>query len=241
MVELLHEQGFLVCELIRLFWVDGGEVTRHHLIGLTIKFAKPLLIIHMFEETAVFHLPLGVTLEDLCFCLELQYGDGFVHLGSQLARLLIHLIARKQAGNEFFAGIVAIDFEGESGQGDEVDTIFLNGAQVGVSQTEAQHIADAGVIASRGTHPEDIMIAPLNVPRVILSEGVHDFMGTWTTIVDITKNMQLVDGQTLNHITDSADEVVCTTCGNDGVHDDSHIGSLVDIVGAFVKQFLDDI
>ena len=69
----------------------------------------------MVEEAAVVHLPLGMTLEDLGFLLELYHGDGLVHLGCELARLLIHLVAGQQSGKEFFAGIVAIDLEGEGG------------------------------------------------------------------------------------------------------------------------------
>ena len=43
---------------------------------------------------------------------------------------------------------------------------------------------------------------------MILPQGVHDLVCTGTSIVDVTEDMQLVDGQTLDHITDSADEVV---------------------------------
>ena len=92
-VELLHEQGLLVGESVRGCGVDGGEVAGAHLVGLPVEFAEAFLIVDMVEEAAVVHLPFGMTLEDLGFLLELYHGDGLVHLGCELARLLVHLIA----------------------------------------------------------------------------------------------------------------------------------------------------
>ena len=85
------------------------------------------------------------------------------------------------------------------------------------------------------------MIAPLDVPRVILTQGVEDDMGTRATIEDITQDMQLVDGQTLDDITDGNDEIVGSPRRDDGIDDDGYIGSLVLVVSTFVQQFLDDI
>ena len=67
----------------------------------------------MVEEAPVVHLPLGMALEDLGLLLELYHGDGLVHLGCELARLLIHLVAGQQSGEEFLAGVVAIDLHSE--------------------------------------------------------------------------------------------------------------------------------
>ena len=53
--------------------------------------------------------------------------------------------------------------------------------------------------------------------------------------------MKLVDGQTLDDIGDSNDEVVGTTCGYYGVDNHVYIICLVGIIGTLMKQFLDDI
>ena len=66
-------------------------------------------------------------------------------------------------------------------------------------------------------------------------------MGTWTSVVDVTENMQLVDGQPLDYITDGADEIIGTACRNDGVNNHTDIGRLVDVGKALVEQFLNDI
>ena len=70
-----------------------------------------------------------------------------MHLGCQLTRFLVHLIAGQQSWDKFLTGIVTINLEGKGGQGHEIDAVFLDGTQVGVAQTEAQHITDTGVIA----------------------------------------------------------------------------------------------
>ena len=70
------------------------------------------------------------------------------------------------------------------------------------------------------------MIAPLDVPRVILSQRVHDLMGTRSSVVDIAQDMQLVDGQALDNVADGDDEVIGATCGDDGINDDIDVSSL---------------
>ena len=55
-------------------------------------------------------------------------------------------------------------------------------------------------------------------------------MCTRPTIVDITEDMELVDGQSLDDITNGDNEVVGTACGDDGVDNHTYIGSLV-VVG----------
>ena len=181
----------------------------------------------MVEETTILHLPLRATLEDGCFLLELDDGNSLVHLGSQLTSLLVHRVAWEDLGEKLLAGVVLIGLEGKGGQRYEVDAVLLDRREVGIAQTESQHITDTGVITSRSTHPEDIVVAPLDIPRVILAQCVHDDMGSWTTIVDVAQDMQLVDGQTLDDVTDGHDEIIGTTCGDDGINDHTDIGSLV--------------
>ncbi len=87
--------------------------------------------------------------------LELDDGDGLVHLRREALRAVIHqhLVAR-HARLELLAGVVAVGVEGESGQWDEVDAVtLLQGGQVGVTQRQPDDIADAGLVAGTGSHP----------------------------------------------------------------------------------------
>ena len=66
-------------------------------------------------------------------------------------------------------------------------------------------------------------------------------MGTRTTVVDIPQDMQLVDGETLDDITQGNDEVVSTSCRDDGVDNHVDIRRLVAVIRPLMQQFLDDI
>ena len=85
------------------------------------------------------------------------------------------------------------------------------------------------------------MIAPLDVPGVILAQRVHNLVGSRAAVVDVAEDVELVDGQPLYHVADGADEVVGSACRDDGVDDHGHIGGLVLILRTLVQQFLDDV
>ena len=184
-----------------------------------------------------------MAVEDGGLRLELYDADGLVHLRREQQRLLVHAALFLQLlGDELLAGVVAVDLECEGGQRHEVDAVaLLEGGQVGVAQAQAQHVADAGVVAGRGTHPEHVVVAPLYVPRVVLPQRVEYDVCAGAAVVDVAEYVQLVDGQTLYDVADGHYEVVGTAGGDDGVHDDGHVGCLVLVVGAFVQQLLYDV
>ena len=199
-------------------------------------------VVDSVKEAPVLHVPLRVALEDASLLLELYDGDGLVHLGRQLQRLVVHArVWLQQSRYKLLAGVVGVDVEGEGGQWHEVDAILLDGGQVGVAQAEAQHVADAGVVAGGGPHPEYVVVAPLYVPGVVLAQGVHNLVGSRAAVVDVAEDVELVDGEPLYDVTDGADEVVGASGGDDGVDDDADVGSLVLVVAALVEQLLDDV
>ena len=81
MMELLHQQRLFVGKLVRISGVDGGEMAGAHLVLTAVKFADASCVIHVVEETTVFHLPLRMALENLRFFLELYHGNSLMHLG----------------------------------------------------------------------------------------------------------------------------------------------------------------
>ena len=76
---------------------------------------------------------------------------------------------------------------------------------------------------------------------MVLAQGVENDMCASSTVVDIAKDVQLVDSQSLDDVANGDNEVVGTACGDDGIDDDIDVSGLVDVIGAFVKQFLNDI
>lgn len=90
-------------------------------------------------------------------------------------------------------------------------------------------------------HPQHIVIAPLNVPAVVAAESVHNDVGSGTTVVDITKNMQLVDNQSLNDIAYSNNKVVGAARSDNGLDDGTDVIRLILVVGTLMEQLLNDI
>ena len=241
-VQLLHEQLLLGCQLVGCCRVDGGEMAALHLVFMAVDVACLALIVDGIEQAAILHPPFRMPHEDAGFLLELDDGDGLVHTGRQLEGLVVHAgIGLQQTWHKLLAGVVAVDFKRKGGQRYEVDAVLLDGRQVGVSQTEAQYVADAGIVACRCSHPENVVVAPLDIPGVILSQGVHNLVGSRASVVDIAQNVELVDGQSLYDVADGTDEIVGASRRDDGIDNDGHVGSLVLVVCSLVEQFLDDI
>ena len=142
----------------------------------------------MLQQTASFHVPFRTAVEYLCLLLELNDADCLVHLGSQSHGLFVQRVARQQPWHELIARVVTIGIHRKCCQRNQVDAIaFFQRCQIGISQREPQHIADAGIVASCSTHPEHVMVAPLDVPRVILAQGVQNDVGPSPPVVDVAQ------------------------------------------------------
>ena len=76
---------------------------------------------------------------------------------------------------------------------------------------------------------------------MVLLHCVEYDVCTGTAIIDVAQNVQLVDGQTLDNVTQSNNEIVCTTCRDNSVDNDADIGCLIVVIGTLVQQFLDNI
>ena len=66
-------------------------------------------------------------------------------------------------------------------------------------------------------------------------------MGPGASVIDVAKDMQLVDGEALDHVADGFDKGIGTSCRNDSVNDDGHIGSLILVVSTLMQQFFDNV
>ena len=125
-------------------------------------------------------------MEYLSFFLKLNDGDGFVHLRCQTLIFVFHRVAFQQFWHEFLAGVVAIDFHCKGCQRYEIDTVcLLDGRQIGIAQRQSQHVTDTGIITCTGTHPQHVVIAPLNIPGVVLAHRIEDDMCPLSAIVDV--------------------------------------------------------
>lgn len=85
------------------------------------------------------------------------------------------------------------------------------------------------------------MITPLDVPTVVAAHLVQDDVGSWTSIVDIAQNMELVDSQALDDVGYSDDEIIGSACADNRINNNIDIGCLVMIFGVLVQKLLDNI
>lgn len=79
-----------------------------------------------------------------------------------------------------------------------------------VTDVVAQYVGDAGKVSGCRAHPKDVVIAPLNVQRMVPHQGIDDFIGMGPAVIDITDDVQVVDGQTLNEGCQGIDELAGT-------------------------------
>ena len=242
-VQTFHQVFLFGCKLVRMLRVNGGEKGVEHRVVLPVEAIDALTEIDILECTSAVDVPLRMLADELPLKLELYDGNGLVHLCDEAHLLLVVLgIGGLVVREEALAGIVGVCLHREGGKRQQVDAVaFLQGCHVGEAQRESQHDGDTGVASRCGTHPERVVVAPLDVEVVARQQVVHDDVGTRSAIEDIAKDVQLVDAQFVDDIAYCDDEVSRLSCLYDGLNDSLDVGVLIFVVGAFVQQFLDDI
>ena len=83
-----------------------------------------------------------------------------------------------------------VSIQRKRGQRDQVDAVsFFQRIQIAVPCSHPDHIGDAGQMAAGRSHPDDIMIAPLYIHRMILTERIQDDMWTRPPVKNISHDM----------------------------------------------------
>ncbi len=243
MLDAPHQFFFFDRKGIGVLGIESRPVLVFQLVFLSFDTDRPAVEVDMVEQQAVVHPEFRTAADDLAFQLELYDRDRLVHAGDQLGCLFIEgRIRCVRTRDEQFAGVVSIDFHGECRQGQEVDAIaVLKGCQIAVAHAHADHVGDAPRVAGGGPHPEDVVVAPLDVEVMVVAKRVHDDVGARPAVVDVADDVQQVDRQALDQVAHGDDEVIGPAGRNDRVDDLVHIGGLVRLVARFVEQFLDDV
>ena len=165
-----------------------------------------------------------------------------MHARNQAARLLGDGVVGIDFGLECFTIVVAVGLHSEGSQWHEVDAVAVfQSGHVAVAQGDAQHVGDASLAAGGGTHPQRVVVAPLEVELAVVHQRVHNKVCTRAAVVHVAQDVQLVDTQSLNHVAHGHDERVGLTGGDDGLNDAVEVGLLIVVAGRFVQQLLDDV
>ena len=112
---------------------------------------------------------------------------------------------------------------------------------VAIAQGDAQHVGNAAIVTGSGTHPQDVVVAPLDIKVVVVAQDVHDFIRAGTAVIDVAQEVQHINGQLLNQVTHGDNEFIYTMGRNDGLDNHIDISLLVWVTTMLVQKLLDDI
>ena len=236
----VHHQLFPGAQGIGVLGVHGGEVGIQQGKLLPAHGANALFPIHLVQQEPVLHPVFRVGQDVLPLQLELDDADGLVHPGDDGLAVLVKIL--RLLGQEAGAGVVPISLQGELGQGAHVDAVAVfQKVVVVVAQADAHGVGDAAAVAGGGAHPEDVVVAPLDVHVALLFQLVHDQMGAVPPVVDVAHDVQLVDDAVLHQMAHGDDELVRRVDVQDGVQDLAVVLLLVEVLAAGGHQLGDHI
>ena len=190
--EAVHETrdnaSLVLRQLVRMLQVERWEVLRGELVLVPADADRAPLDVHMLEKKPIPHVKLGTTADHLAH--ELEHDDGDCLLGgTQRLAVAIGLLRKERKLAELDA-VRAL----ENVEGVIVDVVAHDGCR-----------AHGG--ASCGTHPADVVVAPLDIERVVAQEAVYDGVAVGATIIDVPHNVHVIDGKAFDERRQAANEV----------------------------------
>ncbi len=138
--------------------------------------------------------------------------------------------------------IIAVELLGHPLQMAQVDAVaVLQHAVVVVSQGGLQHRADADGAAGSGTHPDHIVVAPLDIHIVVAHQQVEDDVRAGAAVEQVAHDVQLVHGQPLDELTETDDELVGAAIFDDAADDLAVVEVLVVVLKVGVEQLIQNV
>ena len=115
-----------------------------------------------------------------------------MHLGYQPQRLFIIMGIREvHFRHKDGTRIIGIGIHGKGCQWQQVDSVTIfKRSQVAIAHRHTDHVGNATVVAGSCSHPQYVMVTPLNIKVVIVAQSVHDNVRARTTVVDIAHDMK---------------------------------------------------
>ena len=174
------------------------------------------------------------------FQLKLQDRDGFVHphIQFQIPGIVIVIIL----DGKDTAIRLCIRLQGKGRQRYQIDTVaFLQRIQIAVACGIADHGRDTGHIPRSGAHPDHIVIAPLDIQRMVMHQRIHDDMRSLPAIIDIADDMQMIHDHSLDQFAQFDDKLRRASDIDDRMDDLVVVTFLIFQLLFFGDQLLDDI
>ena len=221
--EVVHHAQLVVGECVGVFRVQGGEVAREQLVVLLAHVRHASRGVNVIEQQAVLHMPVGMAQDCLPLQLEEDDRDGLL-----------------KRAHGVVGAVGGLGEERELAQGDAIRSLEdLEGV---VANVVANHRGEARGRSRGGAHPDDVMVAPLQVHRVVLHEAVEDLIGVGTAVKDVAHEVEVVDGEALDERGEAHDEVVRGAGVHNGVDDALVVAlALLALAGGGMEELVDDV
>ena len=124
----------------------------------------------------------------------------------------------------------------------QADTVAaLKGVEIVVSQCRFQHRHDAERTARRRAHPDDIVVAPLDIHLVVGHQAVQNAVRARAAVEQVAHDVQAVNGQPLDDLAEANNIGVGAVVADDALDDFAVILVLVVVLKVGVKQFVEDV
>ena len=242
-VQFRYDFLFFGRQFVWVLWIYRREVAILHRIFLSVDCDDATFMVDAVEQQTVVHLEFRTAANGLSFQLELDDTDSLVHLSQESERLRVaDGFSWNRSQTEQCTWVVGIGFHGEGSQRQQVDAIAVfQYACVAEAGHETYDIGYTNIVTGSSTHPQNIMIAPLDIPIMVIAEDIHDMMRSVSSVEDVAQDMERVDGQSLDQVTECCNESVGTAGTDNGIDDHFRICLLVGKHGVFMQQFLDDV
>ena len=113
-----------------------------------------------------------------------------------------------------------------------IDSVsVLDQIQITIPYTGPDHRCDTCKLSGCSTHPDHIVVSPLNVKRMVLLQTIHDQIRRRSTVIHITQNMQVIDNQSLDQFRQCDNKIIRLSKFNDRI--DNRF-----VISFFIKYFL---
>ena len=221
--QLIHDFPLCLRKLVRVIAVHCRKMFFLERIGLSSQFNGSVFVIHLIQQQAVLHLIFRVAADDLS--LQLKQDDGDCLFGCLVwVLLVVHLFCKQN----------------QRAQTDAIS--LLQHRDVVVGQAVAHHSSDARLTAAGSTHPQNVVVAPFDVQRVMVHQHIEDGIRSLPSVEDVADDVQMVHRQAFDQAGQRDDKVIPFLQTQQGVDNFAVVDQLVVVlVRLCVQQLIQDI
>ena len=195
------------------------------------------------QKRPIGHAKLGSAKNFGTLQLKENDGDGLIHTGRH--QFVLFRVFAGIAGELYVETAeitVLVHFIGKYGKRPQGNTVTgFNHVQIVVADGVAEHCGYQSTGTGSCAHPQNIVVAPLNIHAVAVHQGIHYNIRTGTTVENVAYNVQMVAGQRFDHIAKCLNHITCLTDLNDAVNKIFKLDALRTVLVTHMDQFVNDL